>query len=72
MHVLLCGRLFTGSITILGPVAPPSVPRPVFLPSVLAGFPSPAQDHIEQRFSLDELYGLSRPQIYLVQVAGRS
>ncbi|WP_242672101.1 LexA family protein [Stutzerimonas kirkiae] len=45
---------------------------PFFLPSVPAGFPSPAQDHIEQRVSLDELFGLHRPQIFLVRVAGHS
>jgi len=60
------------SITILGPVAPSSASIPFFLPSVPAGFPSPAQDHLEQRISLDELYGLHRPQIYLVRVAGHS
>ncbi len=60
------------SITILGPVAPSSVIIPFFLPSVPAGFPSPAQDHLEQRISLDELFGLHRPQVYLVRVAGSS
>lgn len=39
---------------------------------VPAGFPSPAQDHIEQRISLDDLFGLHRPQIYLVRVGGNS
>lgn len=60
------------SVTILGPVAPSSVPIPFFLPSIPAGFPSPAQDHLEQRISLDELFGLHRPQVYLVRVAGSS
>lgn len=60
------------SVTILGPVDPSSTPIPYFLPSVPAGFPSPAQDHLEQRISLDELFGLHRPQIYLVRVNGNS
>lgn len=60
------------SVTILGPVALSSVSVPFFLPSVPAGFPSPAQDHLEQRISLDELFGLHRPQIYLVRVGGSS
>lgn len=60
------------SVTILGPVAPSSTPIPFYLPSVPAGFPSPAQDHIEQRISLDDLFGLHRPQAFLVLVEGHS
>lgn len=60
------------SLTILGPVAPSPTTIPFFLPTVPAGFPSPAQDHLEQRVSLDELFGLHRPQIYLCQVGGHS
>ncbi|RMH85241.1 peptidase S24 [Pseudomonas sp. AOB-7] len=60
------------SVSILGPVAPGGAEIPYFLPSVPAGFPSPAQDHLEQRISLDELFGLHRPQIYLVRVGGDS
>ncbi|WP_043309574.1 LexA family transcriptional regulator [Pseudomonas sp. ML96] len=60
------------SVTILGPVAASPTSIPFFLPTVPAGFPSPAQDHLEQRVSLDELFGLQRPQIYLCQVGGHS
>jgi DNA polymerase V len=60
------------SVSILGPVATGGAEIPYFLPSVPAGFPSPAQDHIEQRISLDELFGLHRPQIYLARVGGDS
>lgn len=60
------------SLTILGPVAPSPTPIPFYLPTVPAGFPSPAQDHLEQRVSLDDLFGLHRPQIYLAQVGGHS
>lgn len=59
-------------VTILGPIAASTISIPFYLPSVPAGFPSPAQDHLEQRISLDELFGLHRPQIYLVQVGGNS
>lgn len=59
-------------ITILGPVEPSSTIIPFFLPTVPAGFPSPAQDHIEQRISLDELFSLHRPQIFMAQVSGHS
>lgn len=60
------------TLHILGAVAPSSTAIPFFLPTVPAGFPSPAQDHLEQRISLDELFGLHRPQIYLCQVGGHS
>lgn len=60
------------TISILGPVAPSTATIPFFLPTVPAGFPSPAQDHIEQRISLDDLFQLHRPQIYLAQVSGNS
>ncbi|QMV65200.1 S24 family peptidase [Pseudomonas berkeleyensis] len=60
------------SVTILGQVEAGGIEVPYFLPSVPAGFPSPAQDHLEQRISLDELFGLHRPQIYLARVAGES
>lgn len=60
------------SVSILGPVAPSPTTIPFFLPTVPAGFPSPAQDHLEQRISLDELFHLHRPQIYLAQVSGHS
>lgn len=60
------------SVSIFGPVAPSPTTIPFFLPTVPAGFPSPAQDHIEQRVSLDELFQLHRPQIYLAQVSGHS
>jgi len=60
------------SITILGPAAPSPTTVPFFLPTISAGFPSPAQDHIEQRISLDVLFQLHRPQIFFAQVSGHS
>lgn len=45
---------------------------PLFSFRVPAGFPSPAQDHIERDISLDELLGLRLPQVFLVRVCGDS
>lgn len=60
------------SITILGSGSRTTASLPFYLPSVPAGFPSPAQDHLEQRISFDELFQLHRPQLYVVRVAGDS
>lgn len=60
------------SVIILGPVAASPTEVPFFLPAVPAGFPSPAQDHLEQRISLDQLLGLHRPQMFWARVDGHS
>ena len=39
---------------------------------VPAGVPSPAQDHMDQPLSLDELMDVDAPHTYLVQVSGDS
>src|SRR5690606_172999 len=39
---------------------------------VPAGFPSPAQDHMDQPLSLDELTDVDAPQAYPVQASGDS
>lgn len=36
------------------------------------GFPSPAQDHLEARISLDDMMSLGAPHVYIMQVAGLS
>ncbi|WP_061291973.1 LexA family protein [Azotobacter vinelandii] len=63
------------------PLAPlPAAPRltpseqryPLYSFRVPAGFPSPAQDHIENTLSLDELMGLRAPHVYLVRAQGDS
>lgn len=59
-------------VTILGPLAPSAVELPFFLTRLPAGFPSPAQDHLEQRFSIDDLMGLHRPQLFVARVEGHS
>lgn len=45
---------------------------PYFAFQVPAGFPSPAQDHLEPEISLDELFNLRAPHTYLVRVSGDS
>jgi DNA polymerase V len=59
-------------INFLGQITPGGTELSFFLPSIPAGFPSPAQDHLEQRISLDEVFGLHRPQIFLARVEGFS
>lgn len=50
----------------------PSLYLPLFLERVSAGFPSPAQDYVEQRLDLNELC-IQRPAAtYFVKVAGDS
>lgn len=61
-----------GSFTLLGPVAHSATTVPFFLPSIPAGFPSPAQDHMEARVYLDELMDFRRPQVELIEVHGHS
>lgn len=61
-----------GTATILGPVASSSTQLLYFSAYVPAGFPSPAQDHLEQKISLDELLDIDAPHTYLVRAAGES
>lgn len=58
--------------TVLGQLLPSSTPFPIFANRVPAGFPSPAQDHLERHISLDELLNLRAPHVYLVEAGGRS
>ena len=39
---------------------------------VPAGFPLPADDHLEQHISIDELLDIRAPHIYLVRIEGSS
>lgn len=57
---------------ILGPIACGSASLPRYLFRVPAGFPSPAADHIEQPLSLDDLFNLRAPHMYLVRIDGDS
>lgn len=57
------------------PTARPSA-TPILLPilarAVRAGFPSPADDHIEEEIDLQRLLIANRPATFLVRVAGDS
>lgn len=60
------------TVTILGPVGSSDIGLPFFSSRVSAGFPSPAQDHMEQTLSLDELLDIDAPHTYLVRAEGDS
>ena len=49
-----------------------SIPLPVLARAVPAGFPSPADDHIEEEIDLQRLLITNRPATFLVRVAGDS
>lgn len=56
----------------LGQAGPAGLQLPFFSWCVPAGFPSPAQDHLEGHLSLDELMDLRAPHTYLARAAGDS
>lgn len=58
--------------TILGPVNPHGSLLPFYSFKVPAGFPSPAADHLEGHISLDELFEIRAPHVYLVKIDGDS
>ncbi len=60
------------SITILGPLSAGGEKLPLFSFQIPAGFPSPAADHIEKHISLDELFDIRAPHIYLAKIEGDS
>ncbi|KFE52440.1 LexA family protein [Pseudomonas syringae] len=60
------------SVTILGPLSAGGEKLPLYSFLVPAGFPSPAADHIEKHISLDELFDIRAPHVYLVKIEGDS
>lgn len=60
------------SFTSLGPIDEGGVGLPLCSFKVPAGFPSPAEDHIEKNISLDELLSIRAPSVYLVRIDGDS
>jgi DNA polymerase V len=60
------------SVTILGPLSSGGHKLPLYSFLVPAGFPSPAADHIEKHISLDELFDIRAPHVYLVKIEGDS
>lgn len=60
------------SLTPLGPLYASVQRLPLFSNPVAAGFPSPAEDHIEATLSLDELCIRHPAATYLLRAAGDS
>lgn len=56
----------------LWPLSPSVSAVHLYSNRVSCGFPSPAQDHIEQPISLDDLLDIQAPHIYIVRAAGDS
>lgn len=62
------------SVTVLGKLehSIQSIKLPLYSFKIPAGFPSPAADHIEKHLSLDELFNVRAPHIYLAKIQGDS
>lgn len=60
------------SATLLGPIAGGGHSLPMYSNPVSAGFPSPAADHLEKLISLDELFEIRAPHVYLAKIHGDS
>lgn len=59
-------------VSILGAIASSGQRLAHFSFRVPAGFPSPAADHMEQQISLDDLFNIRAPHMYLVRIDGDS
>lgn len=60
------------TISYLGTPTGGTTKLPLYSFHVPAGFPSPAADHLEGHISLDELFAIRAPHVYLVKVEGDS
>ncbi|MDM9594989.1 S24 family peptidase [Pseudomonas guariconensis] len=60
------------TITFLGKPTGGAAKLPCYSFRVPAGFPSPATDHLEGDISLDDLFELRAPHVYLVKIEGDS
>jgi len=60
------------SLTFLGPLMAGGERLPLYSSHAAAGFPTPAGDHIEKHISLDELFDIRAPHVYLVKIEGDS
>ena len=58
--------------SVIGALTASAIELPIYICRVSAGFPSPAQDHMDQPLSLDELMEVDAPHTYLVQALGDS
>lgn len=59
-------------MTVFGRVDRPGLRLPFFLSRISAGFPSPAEDHIEANLSLDDLCVRHPAATYFLRVLGNS
>lgn len=59
-------------LTVIGRPLRPGLRLPLFLSRVAAGFPSPAEDHIEASLSLDELCVVHPAATFFLRVVGDS
>ena len=62
----------SSNAVIIGTISRSASELPFYACRVPAGFPSPAQDHMDQPLSLDELMDVDAPHTYLVQASGDS
>ena len=62
----------SSNAVIIGPICHSTIELPFYACRVPAGFPSPAQDHMDQPLSLDELMDVDAPHTYLVKASGDS
>ncbi|EOE0842228.1 LexA family protein [Pseudomonas sp. NPDC077186] len=60
------------ALTVIGRPLRPGLRLPLFLSRVAAGFPSPAEDHIEASLSLDELCVVHPAATFFLRVVGDS
>lgn len=60
------------TLTILGPLVAGGERLPLYASNAAARFPSPAADHVEKHISLDELFDIRAPHVYLVKIEGDS
>lgn len=65
-----------GALVVTEVIVADDLPRgprlPLFLETVPAGFPSPADDYVEDRLDLHELTGAGSPSCFFLRVAGES
>ena len=60
------------SVIILGPLSGAGEQLALYSFRIPAGFPSPAADHIEKHISLDEVFDIRAPHVYLAKIEGES
>ena len=59
-------------IKLIAQAAPSTEKLPFYANLIPAGFPSPAQDHLEGSISIDELLDIRAPHTYIARASGNS